>query len=132
MTDVPLKYALPLISLAAIPLLYAIGQGFVGSTAQLVTLPKRDIDDACRSTRVMLMMMGLRPSKEDCVLVKFVDKDHGTVTVETLNDSGKIETGEYPVCRFPPKPDTRKSWDVCDSKGNSWIEAIDKKYGRFF
>ena len=132
MTDVPLKYALPLISLAAIPLLYAIGQGFVGSTAQLVTLPKRDIDDACRSTRVMLMMMGLYPSKEDCMLVKFVDKYHGLVTVETLNDSGKIEIREYPVCRFPPKPNRENSWDVCDSKGNSWIEAIDKKYGRFF
>ena len=128
MTDVPLKYVIPIMLLAAVPLgiaayrlLPVSGTVNAGSPKSVaITLPDSDIKNACKSAYSELLVLGNTLQSSDCVDHKFIDRDTGVVAFDIMSADGPKRM-QFAVRRRPDG----NSWDLFDPKtGKLWSELF--------
>jgi hypothetical protein len=128
MTDVPLKYAIPIMMLASVPLGIAAyhllpASDTVKAESQkpvAITLPEGDIKNACKSAYSQLLVLGNTFQSSDCVDHKFIDHDTGMVAFDVMSADGPKRM-QFAVRRRPDG----NNWDLFDPKtGRLWSETL--------
>ena len=128
MTDVPLKYVIPIMLLAAVPLGIAAYHllpvsGTVNTESPkpvAITLPDNDIKNACKSAYSELLVLGNTLQSSDCVDHKFIDRDTGMVAFDIMSADGPKRM-QFAVRRRPDG----NNWDLFDPKtGKLWSELF--------
>jgi len=128
MTDVPLKYVIPIMLLAAVPLGIAAYHllpvsGTVNTESPksvAIALPDSDIKNACKSAYSELLILGNTLQSSDCVDHKFIDRDTGMVAFDIMSADGPKRM-QFAVRRRPDG----NNWDLFDPKtGKLWSELF--------
>jgi hypothetical protein len=128
MTDVPLKYVIPIMLLASVPLgiaayhLLPASRTASAAPAQPaeITLPESDIRSACKSAYSELLVLGNSPLTSDCADHNFIDHDTGMVAFDLAGPDGPKRM-QFAVRRRPDG----KTWDLFDPKtGKLWSEIL--------
>ncbi len=128
MTDVPLKYAIPIMVLASVPLGIAAYHLLpVSDTVKAespksaaITLPDSDIKNACKSAYSELLVLGNTFQTSDCVDHKFIDRDTGMVAFDVMSPDG-AKRMQFAVRRRADG----NNWDLFDPKtGKLWSEVL--------
>ncbi len=128
MTDVPVKYVIPIIVLASVPLGIA-AYHFVPASDTVnaeppksveITLPDSDIRNACKSAYSELLVLGNSVQTSDCVDHKFIDRNTGMVAFDVMGPDGPKRM-QFAVRRRPDG----NNWDLFDPKtGKLWSETL--------
>jgi len=128
MADIPIKYVIPIMVLAAVPLGIAAyhllpASGPVTAEAPKsmeITLPDSDIRNACKSAYSELLVLGNTIQSSDCVELKFIDRNTGMVAFDVMGPDGPKRM-QFAVRRRPDG----NSWDLFDPKtGKLWSETL--------
>jgi hypothetical protein len=128
MTDVPLKYVIPLMLLASVPLGIAAYHLLPASDTTKaeapkpveVTLPDSDVRNACKSAYSELLVLGNSFQSSDCVEHKFIDRNTGMVAFDVVSPEGPKRM-QFAVRRRPDG----NNWDLFDPKsGKLWSESL--------
>jgi hypothetical protein len=128
MADVPLKYVIPLMMLASVPLgIAAYHLAPVSHTVKIespkstvITLPEGDIKNACKSAYSELLVLGNTFQSSVCVDHKFIDRDTGMVAFDIMSADGPKRM-QFAVRRRPDG----SNWDLFDPKtGKLWSELL--------
>ena len=128
MTDVPLKYVMSIMMLAAVPLCIAAYRllpvtGTVNAESPkpvAITLPDSDIRNACKSAYSELLVLGNTFQSSDCVDHKFIDRDTGMVAFDVIGPDGPKRM-QFAVRRRADG----NNWDLFDPKtGKLWSQLL--------
>jgi hypothetical protein len=128
MADIPLKYVLPIMALASVPLGVAAYHLLPASDTvkaepskpTAIMLPDSDIKNACKSAYSELLVLGNTFQSSDCVDHKFIDRDTGMVAFDVVSSDGPIRM-QFAVRRRPDG----NNWDLFDPKtGKLWSETF--------
>jgi hypothetical protein len=129
MADVPIKYVIPLILLASVPLGIAAYRhlptfGAVNAAqpapAPTITLPDNDIKNACYSAYSQLLVLGSTLQTGDCIEHKFIDRNTGVVAFDIVLPEG-VKRMQFAVRRRADG----KNWDLFDpATGKLWSQAL--------
>ena len=128
MTDVPLKYVVPIMTLAAVPLgiaayhLLPAPNTVKADTPKptAITLPDSDIRNACKSAYSELLVLGNAFQSSDCVDHKFIDHDTGMVAFDVVGPDGPKRM-QFAVRRRADG----NNWDLFDPKtGKLWSQLL--------
>jgi hypothetical protein len=128
MADIPLKYVLPIMALASVPLGVAAYHLLPASDTvkaepskpAAIMLPDSDIKNACKSAYSELLVLGNTFQSSDCVDHKFIDRDTGMVAFDVVSSDGPIRM-QFAVRRRPDG----NNWDLFDPKtGKLWSETF--------
>lgn len=128
MTDVPMKYVIPLMMLAAVPLgiaayhLLPVRDTVKADPVQPadITLPDDDVQTACKAAYSQLLVLGNAVQSNDCVEHKFIDHDTGIVAFDIITADGPKRL-PFAVRRRPDG----KNWDLFDPKtGKLWSQVL--------
>lgn len=128
MTDVPLKYIIPIMVLASVPLgiaayhLLPAGSA-VKAEAQksaTITLPDDDVRNACKSAYSELLVLGNSLQTSDCAEHKFIDHNTGMVAFDVIGPDGPKRM-QFAIRRRADG----NNWDLFDPKtGKLWSEIL--------
>jgi len=128
MTDVPLKYAIPIMMFASVPLgiaayhLMRASDTIKAETPKptTITLPDSDIKNACKSAYSELLVLANTFQSSDCVDHKFIDSDTGMVAFDVMSPDGPKRM-QLAVRRRADG----SNWDLFDPKtGKLWSESL--------
>jgi hypothetical protein len=128
MADIPIKFVIPVLLLASVPLGIAAyhlvptsDTGKVEAPKPVeVTLPESDISNACKSAYSELLVLGNSFQTSDCVEHKFIDHDTGMVAFDVMSPDGPKRM-QFAVRRRPDG----NNWDLFDPKtGKLWSESL--------
>jgi hypothetical protein len=128
MTDIPAKYVIPIMMLAAVPLGIAAYHLLPASDPVMaeapksmdITLPDGDIRNACKSAYSELLVLGNSLQSSDCVEHKFIDRNTGMVAFDVGSPEGPKRM-QFAVRRRPDG----NNWDLFDPKtGKLWSEGL--------
>jgi hypothetical protein len=128
MTDVPVKYVIPIMVLASVPLGIAAyhlvpASDTVNAEPPIsveITLPDSDIRNACKSAYSELLVLGNSVQTSDCVDHKFIDRNTGMVAFDVMGPDGPKRM-QFAVRRRPDG----NNWDLFDPKtGKLWSETL--------
>ena len=128
MTDVPMKYVIPLMVLAGAPLgiaayrLLPVHDTVKASPVQPmgITLPDDDVQTACKAAYSQLLVLGNAFQSNDCVDHKFIDHDTGMVAFDIITADGPKRL-QFAVRRRSDG----KNWDLFDPKsGKLWSQVL--------
>ena len=128
MTDIPLKYVIPLIAFASVPLGIAAYHLMPASETVKaeppkpadIMLPDADIRNACKSAYSELLVLGNTMQTNDCVEHKFIDRNTGMVAFDVMSPDGPRRM-QFAVRRRPDG----NNWDLFDPKtGKLWSEGL--------
>jgi hypothetical protein len=128
MADVPLKYVIPIMILASVPLSIAAYHLLPASDTikaepskpTTITLPDSDIKNACKSAYSELLVLGNTFQSSDCVDHKFIDGDTGMVAFDVMSPDGPKRI-QFAVRRRADG----NNWDLFDPKtGKLWSEGL--------
>lgn len=128
MTDVPVRYVIPIVLAASVPLGIAAYQ-FLPPSGAVVTepaksaeiiLPDNDIRSACKSAYSELLVLGNSLQTSDCVEHKFIDRNTGMVAFDVMSSDGPKRM-QFAVRRRPDG----NNWDLFDPEtGKLWSEVL--------
>jgi len=130
-TDVAMKYVIPIMMLASVPLGIAAYQrlpkaGTVkarsAETAEstAITLPDEDVENACRSAYSQLLVLGNTLQSPDCIEHRFIDHNTGVLAFDVMLADGPKRMS-FAVRRRADG----KNWDLFDPKtGKLWSEVL--------
>ena len=128
MTDVPVKYVIPIMVLASVPLGIAAYHLVPASDtvnaeppkSVEITLPDSDIRNACKSAYSELLVLGNSMQTSDCVDHKFIDRNTGVVVFDVMGPDGPKRM-QFAVRRRPDG----SNWDLFDpTTGKLWSETL--------
>ena len=128
MADIPIKFVIPVLLLASVPLGIAAyhlvptsGKVQVEAPKPVeVTLPDSDIRNACKSAYSELLVLGNSFQTSDCTEHKFIDHDTGMVAFDVMTPDGPKRM-QFAVRRRPDG----NNWDLFDPKtGKLWSESF--------
>lgn len=131
MTDVAMKYVIPIMMLASVPLGIAAYQrlpkpGTVKTGAAetadstAITLPDEDVKNACSSAYSQLLVLGNTLQSSDCVEHRFIDHNTGVLAFDVMLADGPKRLS-FAVRRRADG----KTWDLFDPKtGKLWSEVL--------
>ena len=128
MTDIPLKYMIPIMIAASVPLGIAAYR-FLPSSGSVVTesaksteitLSDSDIRNACKSAYSELLVLGNSLQTSDCIDHKFIDRNTGMVAFDIVSPDGPKRM-QFAVRRRPDG----NNWDLFDpATGKLWSEDL--------
>jgi len=128
MTDIPLKYVIPIMIAASVPLGIAAYR-FLPSSGSVVTesaksteitLSDSDIRNACKSAYSELLVLGNSLQTSDCIDHKFIDRNTGMVAFDIVSPDGPKRM-QFAVRRRPDG----NNWDLFDpATGKLWSEDL--------
>jgi hypothetical protein len=128
MADIPVKFVIPVLLLASVPLgiaayhlLPTSGTGNAEPPKSVeVTLPDGDVRNACKSAYSELLVLGNSVQTSDCVEHKFIDRNTGMVAFDVMSPEGPKRM-QFAVRRRPDG----NNWDLFDPKtGRLWSESL--------
>ena len=128
MTDVTMKYVIPIVMLASVPLAIAAYQRLPMSgavkakpaQAATITLPDDDVKNACKSAYSQLLVLGNTFQTGDCAEHRFIDRYTGMVAFDIMGPDGPKRMS-FAVRRRADG----NNWDLFDPKtGKLWSEAL--------
>lgn len=128
MTDIPVKYVIPILLAAAVPLGIAAYHLLPAPDQEKAAPPQPveimlsdgDIRNACKAAYSQLLVLGMSLQTSDCVEHKFIDRNTGMVAFDVTSPDGPKRM-QFAIRRRPDG----NNWDLFDPKtGKLWSEML--------
>lgn len=128
MTDIPTKYVVPILLIAAVPLgiaayhlLPAPNKARTEPSQPVeITLSDSDVRNACKAAYSQLLVLGTSVQTSECAEHKFFDRNTGVVAFDVMSPDGPKRM-QFAVHRRADG----NNWDLFDPKtGKLWSEML--------